>query len=169
MAETCGAREEGPSSNLGRVKQVEATGADWPEVHDPRAHALPRSLERQEQVLWRGGIEDAPKLTTLSESEQYLTTSSSHGGIESVKVELNAYQEEKVDAHLKTLESSVDVVKPELQNDSQAADYATMVDEYLDHERKGSGRHRSHLHDSETVRARLAIALRRRVPSCGLS
>ena len=34
------------------------------------------------------------------------------------------------------------MVEPELQNDSQAADYATMIDEYMDHEWKGSGRHR---------------------------
>ena len=45
---------------------------------------------------------------------------------------------EQVDVHLKTLAPSVDMVKPELQNDSQAADYATMIDEYLDYERKGS-------------------------------
>ena len=31
---------------------------------------------------------------------------------------------EQVDVHLKTLESSVDVVKPELHNDTQAADHA---------------------------------------------
>ena len=42
-----------------------------------------------------------------------------HGSIESVRIKLN------VDVHLKTLASSVDVVKPELQNDSKAADYAT--------------------------------------------
>ena len=53
--------------------------------------------------------------------------------------------EEQVDVHMKTLASSVDVVKPEPQNDSQAADYATMIDGHLDHERKGSGRQRSHL------------------------
>ena len=68
-----------------------------------------------------------------------------HGSVESVKIELNTCQEEQVDVHLKTLASSVDVGKPELQNDSPAADYATMINEYLDHERKGSGRHRSHL------------------------
>ena len=53
--------------------------------------------------------------------------------------------EEHVDVHMKTVASSVDVVKPEPQNDSQAADYATMIDGHLDHERKGSGRQRSHL------------------------
>ena len=68
-----------------------------------------------------------------------------HGSVESDKIELNSYQEKKVDVHLKTLASSIDVVKPELQNDNQAAYYATMVDEYLEHERKGSGRHRPHL------------------------
>ena len=52
-----------------------------------------------------------------------------HGSVETVKTELNSYQEEPVDVHLKTLASSVDVVKPELQNDSEAADYVTMVDE----------------------------------------
>ena len=102
----CGARDESPSSNMGRVKQEEALRAD---VMKPRrqrvmarrprladatqnecARALPRSLGRQEQILSRGGIEDAPKLTTLSESEQYLTTSSSHGSIGSVKIELNS-------------------------------------------------------------------------------
>ena len=41
--------------------------------------------------------------------------------------------------------SWVDVVKPEIQNDSRAADYETMIDEYLDHELEGSGRQRSHL------------------------
>ena len=40
LAETCGARDESPSSNLGRVKQGEAIRADpkltgkWPDVHD---------------------------------------------------------------------------------------------------------------------------------------
>ena len=43
LAETCGARDESPSSNLGRVKQGEAIQADvmkprvdgrWPDVHD---------------------------------------------------------------------------------------------------------------------------------------
>ena len=77
-----------PSSNMGREKQGEALRADvmkprvsgrWPDVHDlqtPRrmsAHMLcVGPLGRQEQILWRGGIEDAPKPTTLSESEQYL-------------------------------------------------------------------------------------------------
>ena len=89
-----------------------------------------------------------------------------HGGIGSVVIELNVCQEEQVDVHLKNLASIFDVVKPEHQNDSEAADYVTMIDEYLDHDRKGSGRHR---HDSETVRARVANAVRRRVPSCGLS
>ena len=102
------------------------------------------SLGRQEQILWRGGIEDAPKLTTLSESEQYVTTSSNHG----VPWKRREYQdraqllEEQVDVHLKTLASSFDVVK---QNDSRAADYETIIDEYLDHERKCSGKQRSHL------------------------
>ena len=97
------------------------------------------SLGRQEQIVWRGGIEDAPKLTTLSESEQYVTTSSNKG----VPWKRREYQdraqllEEQVDVHPKTLASSVDVVEPELQNDSRAADYETMIDEYLDHERKG--------------------------------
>ena len=68
-----------------------------------------------------------------------------HGSIECVKIELDAYQEGQVDVQLKTLASSVDVVKPELQNDSQPADYATMIDEQLDHERNGSGKHRPHL------------------------
>ena len=67
------------------------------------------------------------------------------GSVESVKIELNSYQEKQVDVRLKTLASSIDVVKSELQNDSQGAYYATMVVEYLDHERKGSGRHRPHL------------------------
>ena len=49
-----------------------------------------------------------------------------HGGIRSVKIELN-------------------VVKPDLENDSQAAECATIIEEYLDYERKDSGRHRSHL------------------------
>ena len=40
--------------------------------------------------------------------------------------------EEQVDVHLKTLASSVDVVKPDPQNDSRAADYETIIDEYLD-------------------------------------
>ena len=105
------------------------------------------SLGRQKQILWRGGIETAPKLTELSESEQYVTTSSNHG----VPWKSQEYQDraqlldEQVDVHLKTLASSVDVVKPELQNDSRAADYETMIDEYLDHERKGSGWQRSYL------------------------
>ena len=43
LAETCGARDESPSSNLGRAKQGEAIRADvmkprvsgrWPDVHD---------------------------------------------------------------------------------------------------------------------------------------
>ena len=116
---------------------------------DECAHALPRSLRRQEQNLWRGGIEDAPKLMTLSESELYLTTSSSHGvpwkhrGCQDQAQRY--FQEEQIDVHMKTLASSVNVVKPELQHDGQDADYATMIDEYLDHERKGSGRQRSHL------------------------
>ena len=46
--------------------------------------------------------------------------------------------EEQVDVHLKTLASSVDVVKPERQIDSRAAEYETVIDEYLDHERRGS-------------------------------
>ena len=41
--------------------------------------------------------------------------------------------------------SSASVVEPELQNDSQVADYATVIDEYLEHEWKGSGEHRFHL------------------------
>ena len=40
------------------------------------------------------------------------------------------------------------MVKRELQNDSQAADHATMIDENLDRERNGSDRHV----DPETVR-----------------
>ena len=105
------------------------------------------SLERQEPILRKGGVENAPKLTTLSESEQHVTTSSNNG----VPWKRREYQDraqllvEEVDVHLKTLASSVDVVKPELQNDSRAADYETMIEEYLDHERKGSGKQRSHL------------------------
>ena len=83
-----------------------------------------------------------------------------HGSVKSVKIELNSFQEEQVDVHLKTLASSVDVVKPELQNDSQAAHHATMIDECLDHERKGSGRHRSHL-------TRFLRPFVRDLPSCG--
>ena len=101
------------------------------------------SLGRQEQIVWRGGIEDAPKLTMVSESEQQLTTSSNHGvpwKHRECQTKLNSYQEDLVDVHLKILASSVDVVKPELQNDRQAANYATMIDEHLDHELKGSGR-----------------------------
>ena len=47
------------------------------------------------------------------------------------------------------------MVEPELQNDNKAADYATMIDEYLDHERKGSGRHRSHTNRSCETRYRV--------------
>ena len=46
-----------------------------------------------------------------------------HGSIESVKIKLNAYQEEQVDAQRKTSTSSASVVRPELQKDSQAADW----------------------------------------------
>ena len=81
LAETCGAREESPS-----VKQGEAIRADVmkPGVYGSAtqnecAHASPMSLGTQEHIFWRGGIEDAPKLTTLSESEQYMTTSRDHG------------------------------------------------------------------------------------------
>ena len=85
LADTCGARDECPSSNLGRVKQGEAIRADvmkprvdgrWLDVHDfqtPRrmsAHmSCPGPWEGREQILWRRGIGDAPKLTMLSESE----------------------------------------------------------------------------------------------------
>ena len=71
-------------------------------------------------------------LLTLSKSEQYWTTS----------IKIKPIQ---VDAHLKTSMPSASMVELELQNDSQAADYATMIDDYLDHERKGSGGHRFHL------------------------
>ena len=37
------------------------------------------------------------------------------------------------------------MVEPDLQNDRQAAYHATMIDEYLDHKWKGSGRHRFHV------------------------
>ena len=144
------------SSNLGRVKQdVMKPRVDGRMAWRPRcanatqnecAHALPRSLGRQEPILPRGGIEGAPKLTTPSESEQSWT-SSSHG-VPWKRRECQdsaQLQEKQVDVHLKTLALSVDVVKPELQKDSQAADYATMIYECLDHERKGSGRHRPHL------------------------
>ena len=76
LAETCGARDESPRSNLGRESTGDGlAGATQNEC----AHASPISLGRQEQILWRVGIEDAPKLTTLSEREQYVTTSSNHG------------------------------------------------------------------------------------------
>ena len=78
------------------------------------------SLGRQEQILWRGGIEDAPKLT----SAQYVTTSSNHGVPWKHRECQDRAQllEEQVDVHLKSLASTVDVDKPELQNDNRAAD-----------------------------------------------
>ena len=125
LAETYGARDESPSSNLGRLKQGEAIRAD---VMKPRIDGRWTPRRMSAHMLWRGGIEDAPKLTTLSESEQYVTPSSNHG----VPWKRREYQdraqllEEQVDVHLKTLASSVDEAKP-------------------DHEREGSGRQRSHL------------------------
>ena len=57
---------------------------------------------------------------------------------------------------------------PELQNDSLAAEYATMMSTWTTSGKVLAGID-SLSHDSETVRARLATALRRRVPCCGLS
>ena len=68
-----------------------------------------------------------------------------HGSIESVRIKFNAYHEEQVDVHLKTSLTSASDVEPEFQNCSQAADYATLIDENLDHKWKGSGKHRFHL------------------------
>ena len=164
-AETCGARVENPSSNLCLLKHGEATRAD---VRKPRvggrmairsqladvtqnecAHALPRSLGRQEQFLWRREkIEDAPKLMTLSESEQYLTTSSTRSATEASRMSRSSPTLTGRSRFTHTSKTSHDVqrrmVEPELQNDSQAADSATMIDENLDHERKGSGKYQSH-------------------------
>ena len=163
-AETCGARDANPCSNMCFLKQGEAIRAD---VMKPRvggrmatrsrladvtqnecAHALPRFLRKQEQFLWRREIEDAPKLMTLSESEQYLTTSSTWSATEASRISRSSptlIRKSRL-THTKLLTtSSARMVEPELQNDSQAADSATMIDEYLDHVRKGSGKHRSHL------------------------
>ena len=71
--------------------------------------------------------------------------------------------EEQVDEHLKTLESSVDLVKSELQNRQSSC-------RLRDDDRLStwtmSGKAQAGIGLIPTVRARLAIALRRRVPSC---
>ena len=62
-----------------------------------------------------------------------------HGSIGSVKIELNSYPEEPADVHLKTLALSQSLrAKPSCRVRDE-------TDEYLDHERKGSGRQTSHL------------------------
>ena len=108
--ETCGARDESPSSNLGRVKQEEAIRADVMRSKSRRENGLTDLLERKDRR--RAEADDA---------EQSLTPNSDHGVRwkhregQAQRTCVHCHHERRqVDAHLQTsVASPTSVVEAE--------------------------------------------------------